>query len=77
MIEQAFSSTAGKVAAVDVTDGLRMTFANEDIIHLRPSGNAPEFRCYTESSSIQRVLELNRACLRIIEAWPATGDPGS
>nr|MBS0019417.1 phosphomannomutase [Gammaproteobacteria bacterium] len=71
MIDQVFSSVAGKVSAVDVTDGLRMTFVNEDIIHLRPSGNAPEFRCYTESSSSQRVLELNQACLRIIEAWPA------
>ncbi len=72
MIEQAFATVAGKVTAVDVTDGLRMTFANEDIIHLRPSGNAPEFRCYTESSSRQRVLELNRACLAIIAAWPVT-----
>ena len=71
MIEQVFSSVAGKVAAVDVTDGLRMTFANEDIIHLRSSGNAPEFRCYTECSNSQRALELNQACLRIIEAWPA------
>jgi phosphomannomutase len=69
-IDQMFSGIAGKLAAVDVTDGLRMTFANEDIIHLRPSGNAPEFRCYTESSSRRRVLELNRACLKIIEAWP-------
>lgn len=69
-IERVFSSVAGKLAAVDVTDGLRMTFANEEVIHLRPSGNAPEFRCYTESSSRERVLELNQACLRIIEAWP-------
>ena len=40
-----------KVASVDTTDGLRVTLQNNDIIHLRPSGNAPELRCYAESSS--------------------------
>jgi phosphomannomutase len=34
----------------DSTDGLRISLANNDIIHLRPSGNAPELRCYAESS---------------------------
>ncbi|MGF1691958.1 phosphomannomutase [Photobacterium kagoshimensis] len=37
---------------VDVTDGLRLTLDNDDVIHLRPSGNAPELRCYAESTSI-------------------------
>ncbi|WP_447041188.1 phosphomannomutase [Vibrio parahaemolyticus] len=37
------------VAAIDTTDGLRITLDNEDIFHLRPSGNAPELRCYAES----------------------------
>jgi phosphomannomutase len=34
----------------DTTDGLRITLANHDIIHLRPSGNAPELRCYAEAA---------------------------
>ena len=33
----------------DTTDGLRFTFENSMIIHLRPSGNAPELRCYCEA----------------------------
>ena len=37
---------------VDVTDGLRLTLDNDDVVHLRPSGNAPELRCYAESSDI-------------------------
>lgn len=37
---------------VDVTDGLRLTLDNDDVIHLRPSGNAPELRCYSESTSL-------------------------
>lgn len=39
-----------EVTSIDETDGLRMTLNSGDIIHLRPSGNAPELRCYVESS---------------------------
>lgn len=37
------------VAALNTTDGLRISFTNGEIIHLRPSGNAPELRCYAEA----------------------------
>ncbi len=40
-----------KIQSLDQTDGLRMTFFDGDIVHLRPSGNAPELRCYAESSN--------------------------
>ena len=33
---------------IDSTDGLRATLTSGRIVHLRPSGNAPEFRCYVE-----------------------------
>ncbi|WP_425453675.1 hypothetical protein [Marinomonas pollencensis] len=36
------------VVAMDETDGLRMILNTGDIVHLRPSGNAPELRCYME-----------------------------
>ena len=36
---------------VDETDGLRITLNNNVILHLRPSGNAPELRCYAEADS--------------------------
>jgi len=42
-----------KVAGVDTTDGLRMTLADGRIVHLRPSGNAPELRCYAEADSVE------------------------
>lgn len=54
---------SGEVVAIDTMDGLRMTFANGDIVHLRPSGNAPELRCYAESESVERATELCRSCL--------------
>ena len=46
------------VTNVDYTDGLRITLNSGDIIHLRASGNAPELRCYAESSTAQRAHAL-------------------
>lgn len=42
----------------DTTDGLRLTLSNGDIVHLRPSGNAPELRCYTESDEAAKAEAL-------------------
>ncbi|WP_232411051.1 phosphomannomutase [Methylophilus sp. 5] len=40
------------MSSVDTTDGLRVTCVSGNIIHLRPSGNAPELRCYVETDAI-------------------------
>lgn len=59
---------SGPLAHVDTTDGLRVSFASGDIVHLRPSGNAPELRCYAEASTQEAATALCRACLdRILE----------
>jgi phosphomannomutase len=50
LVKLGFSNVVIKY--VDVTDGLRLTLDNDDVVHLRPSGNAPELRCYAESSDI-------------------------
>ena len=39
------------ITQVNTTDGLRMTLSSDDVVHLRPSGNAPELRCYAESAN--------------------------
>ncbi|HOT29917.1 MAG TPA: phosphomannomutase [Candidatus Ozemobacteraceae bacterium] len=67
--ERTFSGEFGPIAALDETDGLRMTFANGEIIHLRPSGNAPELRCYNEAETPERAEALNRRCLEILAGW--------
>ena len=51
---------------LDNTDGLRVTLSNNEIIHLRPSGNAPELRCYVEAFSIDRAEALLKNTLNII-----------
>ncbi len=68
-IEQQFGELCGKVREVDQTDGLRISFENDEIIHLRPSGNAPELRCYNEAESQERAEQLNVACLASLQAW--------
>lgn len=47
-----------EVVSADVTDGLRLTLSNRDVIHLRQSGNAPELRCYTESLDFENARGL-------------------
>ncbi|GGP57896.1 phosphomannomutase [Shewanella algicola] len=42
---------------VDKTDGLRITLADGLIVHLRPSGNAPELRCYAEADSYTQASD--------------------
>jgi phosphomannomutase len=54
---------AGPLDALDETDGLRAYFASGDIVHLRPSGNAPELRCYAESATAKDARQLCEACL--------------
>jgi phosphomannomutase len=62
-IETMFGSVCGLVTGLNRTDGLRITFANEEVIHLRPSGNAPEFRCYAEAASDERAREITGLAL--------------
>lgn len=47
----AFFDTQPEETGIDTTDGLRVSFADGTTVHLRPSGNAPECRCYTEAGS--------------------------
>jgi phosphomannomutase len=51
------------VVDVNKTDGLRLTLDNGNIIHLRPSGNAPELRCYCESDDQSLADELVKSVL--------------
>ena len=58
-------------AGLDLTDGLRVSLEGGEIVHLRPSGNAPELRCYAEAATPARARELADACLARVRAWGA------
>jgi phosphomannomutase len=57
---------AGEVLSVNTLDGLRLNFTNGDIVHLRPSGNAPELRCYAEADTPERAQALCDGALKRI-----------
>lgn len=58
---------AGDIVATDTTDGLRVTFSNGEIVHVRASGNAPELRCYAEADTEENAKQLCSACLARIK----------
>jgi phosphomannomutase len=64
-----FLSPLGEVVSVDRTDGLRSTFSNGEIVHLRPSGNAPEMRCYTEAATSARAEALMAGTLELVRRF--------
>jgi len=67
LIEEIFGNTFGRVELIDRTDGLRVTFESAEVLHLRPSGNAPEFRFYNEADSEERVQDMQRLTLEILK----------
>ncbi len=67
----AFLKPVGTVAERSDIDGLRVTLADKRVIHFRPSGNAPEMRCYVEAESDAAATALLRQGLGLIEAFPA------
>lgn len=53
----------GRVTRVSFVDGVRIWFAGGDIAHLRPSGNAPQFRIYAVSDRQSRADEIVAAAI--------------
>jgi phosphomannomutase len=51
---EVYVDKAIKINTINKTDGLRLFLSNKDIIHIRPSGNAPELRVYIETSTMDK-----------------------
>jgi len=56
-----------EIKKIDETDGLRITLADNRIVHLRPSGNAPELRCYAEAENYLKASECVTTSLNNIQ----------
>ncbi len=65
-IEDVFGEAFGKVESIDRIDGLRVSFESQEVLHMRPSGNAPEFRCYNEAHSEERVVAMQKTSMEIL-----------
>jgi phosphomannomutase len=50
----------GPVDKMDFTDGVRISFGNGDVAHLRPSGNADEMRIYAVADTQSRANDIAR-----------------
>ncbi len=46
------------ITHLDYTDGVRILFANGEVAHVRPSGNADEFRIYAVADTQSRADEI-------------------
>ncbi|KKX30720.1 phosphomannomutase [Rhizobiaceae bacterium LC148] len=69
----AFLAPIGPVAWTSETDGLRVSLADGRIIHFRPSGNAPEMRCYVEAETEDAAKALLQQGLALVKTWAAGG----
>jgi phosphomannomutase len=47
-----------EIKGLNYIDGVRIQFTNGDVAHLRPSGNADEFRIYAVADTPERVEEI-------------------
>ncbi len=66
-----FLQPIATVASKSDIDGLRVTLNDGRIIHFRPSGNAPEMRCYVEAGDEQAAGDLLEQGLGLIRQWAA------
>lgn len=65
-----FIEPLGSLTSVNALDGLRVTLNNGNILHFRPSGNAPEMRCYVEADSREKAASLLQAGLKLLSDFP-------
>ena len=57
---QNFFRPVGTPLSVDTQDGVRVGLDGTRTIHFRPSGNAPELRCYAEAGTLAQAEDLVR-----------------
>lgn len=59
-LESYFNKSLGysSIASINYIDGVRISFSNGDVAHLRPSSNAPEFRLYATADTEERANKI-------------------
>ena len=53
----------GAITKLNYLDGVRITFENGDVVHVRPSGNADELRVYAVADTQTRAEELTAGAI--------------
>lgn len=59
-LEHIFTEERGfaEIERINLQDGIRCLFRNEEIVHIRPSGNAPQLRIYAHARTQTRADEI-------------------
>ncbi len=65
---KAFDARIASPVTTDQLDGVRMQFEDGSTIHFRQSGNAPEMRCYVETSNEKTTQALLAAMMARLKA---------
>jgi len=55
-----------EIKSINILDGIKIEFSDREISHLRPSGNAPEFRNYVTADSEKRAEEFLEKGINVI-----------
>lgn len=58
----------GTITRMDFTDGVRLYFSNDEVLHFRPSGNADELRIYSLAGSKDRARKITEVGAAKFEA---------
>ena len=69
-----FLDGLGSIARRETVDGARFFFEDGAMIHFRPSGNAPEMRCYAEATDPERARLILAEGLKRIAAFRGEGE---
>lgn len=64
-----FLRDVGQVISANDIDGIRVMLTERRTIHFRPSGNAPELRCYAEAATETAAWQLLNAGLARLRLW--------
>ncbi|CTQ56362.1 Phosphoglucosamine mutase [Roseibium album] len=64
-----FIQPIGVPTSVNDLDGLRVAFEDGAVIHFRPSGNAPEMRCYVEAENPEKCKLLLESGLDLLSTF--------
>jgi phosphomannomutase len=54
----------GAITRIELLDGMRALFDNHDVVHIRPSGNAPQLRVYALADSEDRARAIVAMSIR-------------
>ena len=54
---------------IDLVDGVRLVCQDGSVVHFRRSGNAPEFRCYVETSNREETRALLQSLMKALAAY--------